>query len=140
MGLFDSIRCDYPLPGDPPSFLKNAPFFQTKDLGEGMGDYYITKDGELYLDFSGFDNLKEVFGEGKDFVLKDKKINISKKIEFYGSNLRAGKPRGKNYIYFTDDGNDYVAITYLAQFKKGKLISIKEKHREEKQAEKYEIH
>lgn len=140
MGLFDSIRCDYPLPGDPPDFLKNAPFFQTKDLGEGMGDYYITKDGELYLDFSGFDGLKEALCGGTDFVLKDKKMNTSKKIEFYGSNLRAGKPRGKEYIFFTDDGSDYVSIGYVAQFKKGKLVSIKEKYRETKKAEKYEVH
>lgn len=43
MGLYDAIRCDYPLP-DPE--LQDAEF-QTKDLGQTLGRYRITADGRL---------------------------------------------------------------------------------------------
>lgn len=48
MGMFDDIRCDRPLPGDPPEFVR-APGhrFQTNDLDERLAVYVITEDGRL---------------------------------------------------------------------------------------------
>ena len=44
MGMFDEIRCEYPLPYSgyrlPPRHI-----FQTKSLGSGLDDYTITADG-----------------------------------------------------------------------------------------------
>jgi hypothetical protein len=51
MSLFDSIRCDYPLP-DPR--VQDAEF-QTKDLGESLGRYTITKAGRLVRHRQGVD-------------------------------------------------------------------------------------
>ena len=44
MGRFDTLHCDYPLPD--PEFQNED--FQTKDLGETLGHYRITKDGRLW--------------------------------------------------------------------------------------------
>ena len=55
MSLFDSIRCDYPLP-DPR--VQDAEF-QTKDLGESRGRYTITKTGRLIRHRQGDDLIEE---------------------------------------------------------------------------------
>lgn len=46
MGLFDYVRCEYPLPGNPPECAATANF-QTKDLTCYMQQYVITADGSL---------------------------------------------------------------------------------------------
>lgn len=43
MSLYDSIRCEYPLPN--PAFQDEE--FQTKDLERSLGRYTITRDGRL---------------------------------------------------------------------------------------------
>lgn len=43
MGMFDSVRCEYPLPD--PSFQEME--FQTKDLDNVLARYTITRDGRL---------------------------------------------------------------------------------------------
>ena len=133
MGLFDEIYCEYELPGEVPEFIKKCPSFQTKDLGEGMGQYIITKEGELFLDLSCY-NIPGI----PEFFLTNKKIGYSrKKIEMYGSNIRAAGPRDGKYVWYTDDGSDYISITYIVQIRKGKVTSIKETHRTVEPAEKY---
>lgn len=47
MGMFDTIKCEYPLPGAP-----DGGDFQTKSFGDGyvggfMDDYTLTKEGKL---------------------------------------------------------------------------------------------
>jgi len=54
MGMFDDIRCEYrlPLPEDQGELAGrdwSKQKFQTKDLGQGMGVYYIRADGTLWL-------------------------------------------------------------------------------------------
>lgn len=43
MGMFDTVRCEYPLPNP----ADNVRFFQTKDLERTLARYTITKDGRL---------------------------------------------------------------------------------------------
>lgn len=50
MGLFDEVRCEYPLP-DP---AHQGLLFQTKDLGRGMELYLITRRGRLVRTRSGW--------------------------------------------------------------------------------------
>lgn len=50
MGMYDNVKCEYPLPDAPANI--QADLFQTKSFGDGftggfMDDYTITKDGEL---------------------------------------------------------------------------------------------
>lgn len=56
MGMYDAIRCDYPLP-DPE--LQDAEF-QTKDLGQTLSRYRITADGRLCLSRE----VVDIFDEG----------------------------------------------------------------------------
>jgi hypothetical protein len=49
MGMYDDVKCKYPLPDTPVGMDMN---FQTKDFGDGftggfMDNYTITEDGEL---------------------------------------------------------------------------------------------
>lgn len=44
MGMFDHVRCDYPVPD---ARLQKATF-QTKNLGCAMGHFTITIDGEAH--------------------------------------------------------------------------------------------
>lgn len=50
MGLFDEVRCDYPLP-DP---AHQGLVFQTKDLENAMEEYRITRRGRLVRTRSGW--------------------------------------------------------------------------------------
>ena len=45
MGMFDEIRCDYPLPDRE----VQAHVFQTKSLDSGLDKYTISRDGRLIL-------------------------------------------------------------------------------------------
>ncbi len=61
MSLFDSIRCDYPLPNPR---VQDAEF-QTKDLGESQGRYTITKTGRLIRHRQGVDLITEEASAGQ---------------------------------------------------------------------------
>lgn len=52
MGMYDNVKCEYPLPDTPADIQKEE--FQTKAFGDGfvggyMENYTITKDGKLIL-------------------------------------------------------------------------------------------
>lgn len=47
MGMFDRIKCDYPLPDGGPPGDPDKWDFQSKDLNCGMQTFRITKDGRL---------------------------------------------------------------------------------------------
>jgi hypothetical protein len=135
MGLFDDIYCKKKLPDDAPEFVKKCPSFQTYDLGGGMGQYTITEDGQLMLESN---MMREIFkSEPKPVPVK----YVRKKIEMHATNLRAGAPgKGKKkgqYIYYTENGEDYISIVYVVQIRNGKVSSIKEKWREVKPASPY---
>ena len=129
MALFDTILCEMALPDPVPEFLKREPIFQTYDLGKGMGEYVITKDGRLRMrETAEIKSLKSWFG-AKNYEKLIARNYSRKRIEMYGSNLRGGAPRDGKYVYFTEDGSDYVGITYVVQIRDGVVSSIKEKSR-----------
>ena len=45
MGMYDNLRCNYPLPGDPGDIE-----FQTKSFDSFLNDYRITESGELLVE------------------------------------------------------------------------------------------
>jgi hypothetical protein len=107
MDMFDYLRCDHPLPGTPPAFIRPGHEFQTKDTpSQGLETYVITGDGEL----TGWEVEDQYHGT----------------IEFYDSNCVASD-KG---FWFTEDGQDYEYVTYQATFAKGKLTGIQETQRE----------
>ncbi len=107
MGMFDDIRCEYPLPlpehqGEMAGTDWSKEGFQTKDLGEGMGGYCIHADGTLWL-VSGRWFADDPEGEifQKDFYGT---------VEFYGS--------------FNGQKNDY-RFEWVATFADGKLNDLR---------------
>jgi hypothetical protein len=137
MGLFDTVHCKKALPADAPEFLKKSPFFQTYDLGRGMGEYTITEDGVLQVESN---MMSWILEEALKVDHKPLAIPLTyrrKRIEMYASNLRGGAPRGGKYVYFTDDGSDYISVTYVVQIRNGKVSSIKEKSRSAQPARPY---
>lgn len=134
MSVVDEIHCKMSLPADAPEFLKDAPFFQTSDLGKSGNEYQITKDGEFQITRT---ILGDIVCQALEITEPPPPTTIEwkrKKIEMYASNLRAGGPRDGQYTYFTEDGSDYISICYVVQIRNGKVSSIKEKFREAKSA------
>lgn len=139
MSLIDSIRCEMPLPEGAPDYFVRNPYFQTYDLGRGMGDYVITKDRVLQVENTIMASiLMEAIGvEQQPLAIP---LNYKRKrLEMYGSNLRAAGPRNGTYVHFTENGDDYVEITFVVQIRNGKVSSIKEKHRSVKPALDYKL-
>jgi hypothetical protein len=107
MGMFDDIRCEYPLPlpedrGELAGKDWSKQGFQTKDLGQGMGGYCIRADGTLWLVSGRWlvdDPEEETFQ--KEFLGT---------VEFYGS------ARGQK--------NDY-RFEWAATFINGKLNDLR---------------
>lgn len=135
MGMLDSIHCKMPLPDESPIFIKENPFFQTYDLGRGMGDYVITEDGQLQMQSNIMSHiLMEALGQSHE-DMKPYPLNYKRKrIEMHASNLRGAGPRNGQYVYFTEGGEDYIDITFVVQIRSGKVSSIKEKSRSVKPA------
>jgi hypothetical protein len=103
MGMFDYLKCSYPLPGEPPAFVTGADDdFQTKDMPDPMLDHYeITVDGRLLKD--GVDT------------------NFHGDLEFYAFNASSG-PLG----FYTRNGEDAEWVEYRVRFTHGRVESIEE--------------
>lgn len=117
MGLFDDVECHYPLPTEPPEFIKSGERrFQTKDLPDPyLRKAVITEDGRLEVDGE----------EWSDF---------HGDLEFYTSNwvsIKGGE-------VFTRDGEDLESVTYVARFTEGKVSKIIETERRREPAKKFE--
>jgi hypothetical protein len=97
MGMYDSIRCEYALPGDAPANAAELDF-QTKDLDCLLETFTINKEGLL---------------EGKE--------QFTGSISFYTSNIVASGPG-----IYTADGEDAQHLEYLAVFVDGKISKITE--------------
>lgn len=99
MGLFDYVKCEYPLPdGEDGSCLE----FQTKDFDDPyMNHYCIRDDGTLWL-------------EGEQ-------IPFHGDLEFYTSNVNGSSPRG----CLTRNNEPATFWNYVARFTEGKVTSIK---------------
>jgi len=141
MSLFDEIECKMPLPGDVPEFLKKFPLFQTHDLGQGMNEYEISEQGEIFLVHSAlFGLIAGAFGKSsediRNYESKTPMIWKRKKIHMHASNIRGGSPSKDGYVYYTDDGSDYISINYVVQIRDGKVSSIKETGRSVQPAKK----
>jgi len=99
MGLYDKIKCDYPLEEGHSRYQKET--FQTKSLNNALDYYIITKTGELWWTNSEF----------LDFY--DTQATEPKQI-FYTGEIR---------FYYWDKSID-IYLEYVAFFSKGKLLHI----------------
>lgn len=131
MGMYDNIKCSYPLPGNPPSFIGVGHVFQTKSLDCGMDDYEITADGKLVQTGSGFGDMivRELTGADATVPLSYAFDDFTGTIDLYDSNCAGAGPG-----MYTRDGEDYESVDYRATFVSGKLTSLIEAHRVRKPA------
>jgi hypothetical protein len=98
MGMFDYVKCLYPLPDNIP----DDEAFQTKDLTNVLADYTITTDGHL-KENSGNEDLSHFTG----------------KIEMYWSNVVASGPG-----LYTRDGEDAHFLEYAVTFVDGTVARV----------------
>lgn len=106
MGLYDTIKCSYPLPVKFDD--QNKCWFQTKSLGEGMLGFEITSDGRLVCHSEPSKNCNTP----ANWINKMKEHckTFRGEIYFYGGYTRAGS----------------ITFRFSALFDKGKLIDIVE--------------
>lgn len=136
MGMFDNLRCEYPLPGlaDPTSIE-----FQTKSLGAFMDDFRITPLGELQV--SEYDvedrsdpsaeGISRVFGSATRIHTQWAPVNFSGILNFYGD-ANTGQlfliPFTSPTKMFTDEGEVDVPkaewFEYNALVKDGQVLSV----------------
>lgn len=104
MGMFDYIRCSYPLPIEIPAWMGR---FQTKDLTCYLQEYEITTDGLLVCLSDPAENWSDYHGD----------------LEFYESNWSISTAEG---VMYTTEGTgpDYISIEFVARFTNGKVDRI----------------
>ena len=100
MGMFDTLTCDFPLPGGVPLDLRSLEF-QTKDFECLLEKYHITPGGTLIK-------------IGKDYT---ESINYTGEVYFYTSNLAAAYQSNM----YTKGGVDHYWVEYKAVFENGKV-------------------
>ncbi|MBA3692102.1 MAG: hypothetical protein H0X49_13130 [Acidobacteria bacterium] len=125
MGMFDYLKCEYPLPD---STVQNETF-QTKSLDKVLGDYTITADGRLILHAVSYESVPE---EERPYYDKPEWKKPFGKI--CGS--LTSSPTGDVEIAYHGDvrfytsvgsreNNDYEWFEYQARFTDGKLQWVK---------------
>lgn len=132
MGMFDTIKCLYPLPD---GFDAEGLEWQTKDLECELDEYTITADGRLVHDEWKYESvpdnerpypeategLKSVMGSIRRVVTKPNvEVPYHGDIVFYGSNVCASG----HGMCVTDDDQPPQWREYSARFTNGRLQEI----------------
>lgn len=123
MGMFDSIKCEYPLPlpegVDKLKFdIKNVDF-QTKDFENLLETYTIRENGELYRTHQTYkwvdDDNHFLKGYMDVVTSEEKKENYHGMLNFYC------------YEDIEQDDGTYINVTidYIAKFTDGNLVEVK---------------
>jgi hypothetical protein len=107
MGMFDYIKCDYPLPGEKIEFVDE---FQTKDFDCTLATILITEIGRIVISKNPENRTESVLD------------HYTGTIEFYGSNIVASGPSGQ----YTSNGEDSESVCFEATFVDGQLTDIKQ--------------
>lgn len=117
-GLYDTIICRYPLPGELPAFIEAGHRFQTKDLAYRLATYEITAEGRVLQTHPGAWGDPEPNWRPSD-------THHHGTLDFYTGNTAASGPGG----IYTRDGSDSEFVEYRATFDRGQLVSIVETER-----------
>jgi hypothetical protein len=112
MGMFDYIRCDYPLPSNPS--IDATINFQTKDFDCLMQQYVITVDGKLQ-------NITDPNQPLYD-TLDEDLSTFSEIIEIYTNNIVASV----GSKLYTANGEDVYYLEYKVTFLNGSVVAIEE--------------
>lgn len=99
MGMFDWLKCEYPLP----DARVQGERFQTKSLDSNMESYTLTKSGRLI----------QTLKVGEKDETWDRDLNWHGEVRFYAT--MNNDPA---------DWRDYTWYEYLAMFDRGQIVSL----------------
>lgn len=111
MGLFDDLKCEYPLPDS--NMQDHA--FQTKSLDNRLDQYRITKDGRLMVAEYRLDPIPE--SERKHFLDCTHRVELGERDTQYHGDIV--------FYAFEDRYDNSDMIEYQARFTDGQLQWIK---------------
>lgn len=126
MAMFDTITCYFPLPDG----FEYPYGWQTYDLGGGMGEFTIDKEGQLFFSGPGAVDcvlIRALTGkEPHEVEIPPQPVNHSGTVSIYGCNLARQIPgfAGIDSFIATHDDKPYWQRTYKIRFKKGKVVKI----------------
>ena len=133
MGMFDNVRCEYPLPDTPPKIQSDV--FQTKSFGDGyiggfMDDYTITKDGQLIFHKTAWEFVEEKDRPyyGKPEWDKNPFLQLAGSMKAVPLGDEVIEHHGIIHIYNTD--SNHVWFEYEIKFTDGKVSDAKRLYKE----------
>ena len=103
MGMFDDIKCEYPLPDDPPGI-----WFQTKSLDRQLEPYAIRRDGTLW-------KLREYYEDVLPWDYEPTRLRFTGIVNFYGSFDEDWLPEAER---------DTTWHEYDARLRRGRLVAL----------------
>jgi len=130
MGMYDDVRCEYPLPDN----TANIRDFQTKAFGDGftggfMDNYTITADGELVLHKTVYEIVEEkdrpYYGKPE---WKNPLLQIAGSMKAVPVGDEIVDFHGFVDIYTNGANNEW--IEYKIKFTDGKISDVKRIYRE----------
>lgn len=134
MGMYDNLKCDYPLPGNPVGIE-----FQTKSFDSLLDDYTILSDGRLMVEVYDIEDRSDPNAEGiMRFVGMMTRIPLGlKPLDFTGvANFYGDKNTGQLFlisresIKMLDENGEEIErpeaewFEYNATFEHGVLTSV----------------
>jgi len=133
MGMFDNVKCEYPLPDTTENIQDHT--FQTKSFGDGyiggfMDDYTITKDGELVYHKVAWEVVPEERRPywGKPEWKKNPLLQVCGSMKSVPLGDEVIEYHGTVNIYDGSDAGDW--FEYDIKFTDGKVAGIKRIYRE----------
>ncbi len=131
MGMFDEIECQYPLPDNPPDWVKNDRF-QTKNFDNLLDLYTITPEGDLirHCDEREYIEDATAFLGHRTRIIREwqETVEFHGDIVFYTSNIQSSSGGGQ-YGLRADTGDVPLIFEYKARFTEGKLQWIRALHK-----------
>jgi hypothetical protein len=129
MGMFDSIKCELPLPLNKKEQVKFSKVnwkdivYQTKDLDCTLSTYIIRKNGKLYGLFIEGENIRIISEKEEKKIKKQGKFCWPYEFKEKSRKYKLEKFTGDVYFYdsiFDEDGNEYWA-EFVGKFVNGIL-------------------
>jgi len=133
MGMYDNVKCEYPLPDTLASVQTDV--FQTKSFGDGftggfMDDYTITKDGELIFHKVAWELVEEKDRPyyGKPEWDKNPLMQVAGSMKTIPLGDEIIEHHGVINIYTIGPKNDW--FEYDIKFTDGKVTDVKRINKE----------
>lgn len=119
MGMFDDIKCEYPLPQpEEPKGFTGEIYFQTKDLECCLDKYQIREDGTLWIQTVEYEYPENV--DNEDLSWGDIKLDIKEKMSRWDP-VKTTRSINMHSAIDGDGEYDYW-IVYEVTFLDGKVI------------------